>query len=212
MCRTRGKLVNADGTPARDATVAVGAGEPVKTDDEGRFDSPACVRGGVTLRLRSAQLAYASLWVPVEGEPASWYVTMDRAYAGLGAVVVGESDGGRLSGTGFNERRRSRAGAFFTSSDIRARPPERLVDLLATVPGAHLTGTSLTFTRSAESGPATCTPQVIADGRPVPVALDRLPPRDVLALEIYPEAGGVPSPFRPFAGTCGVIVLWTIRR
>lgn len=130
-----------------------------------------------------------------------------EARAGRGAL--------RLVNAGFQKRRAERVGRFVTRSDIEARRPGRLSQMLRGMPGVQVTGTRFSDShasmRRATSSSSRCPIQYFVDGvLTVPgFNIDDIPPHSVEGIEVYQGAAQIPSEFNRQTARCGVIVIWT---
>lgn len=108
---------------------------------------------------------------------------------------------------GFESRRRTLGGTFFSREEIESRVLLEFTDLLRMVPGARVVpvypyGHSVRFR-------GRCVPEVWVDGTRVMSTSDLdsfLRPEDLEAVEVYSGAQ-LPAQFGPSA--CGAIVVWT---
>ncbi|MFO8173692.1 MAG: carboxypeptidase regulatory-like domain-containing protein [Longimicrobiales bacterium] len=110
---------------------------------------------------------------------------------------------------GFESRRRTLGGTFFTRDDIERRNPHQFTDLLRMVPGARVVPVSPFGHGVLFRG--RCIPGVWVDGMRVINTLDLdtfLQPGDMEAVEVYTGAQ-LPVEFGP--SPCGAIVVWTRR-
>jgi hypothetical protein len=127
----------------------------------------------------------------------------------LEALVVVSERRGPWFLEDFQQRRKTRFGAFFDREDIEQRQPMVTSDLFRMVPGA----------RVSPSGPfgqtvrlrGGCRPALWVDGLPLVTVEgmdDILPVMDLEAVEVY---HGVNMPVQFGSNSCGAIVVWTRR-
>ena len=120
----------------------------------------------------------------------------------------------RLAGAGFYHRKQHNPGAFVVRSDIEKRNPQRLSDMLRTIPGVHLASTRVgddqraSMLRSVPN--RRCPIQYFVDGvSAMGFNIDDVAPGSIEALEIYRGASEIPPDFNRGTALCGVIVIWT---
>jgi hypothetical protein len=128
---------------------------------------------------------------------------------------------------GFYERRDRGVGTFLTRAEIQRRMAPRLLDILLTMPGVAIRGSTrgldehLYLTRAG----ARCRdpeppipPVVFVDGRtwgtiladdPITDLLNSLQPEIVVGIEVYSSPGQIPAEFNRREARCGAIVIWT---
>ena len=99
-------------------------------------------------------------------------------------------------------------------SDIEKRNPQRLSDMLRTIPGLHLASTRVgddhraSMLRSVPN--RRCPIQYFVDGvSAMGFNIDDVAPGSIEALEIYRGASEIPPDFNRGTALCGVIVIWT---
>jgi len=125
---------------------------------------------------------------------------------------------------GFEHRRRTAAGHFFTRKEIARMQPRQLTDVLWRVPGLRLVPVSGPFGTSyvpqlmrstGIAGARLCPILFYVNGAPFPVGADvginaYIRPEEVAALEVYGGASSVPAQFNSHAqdSRCGVILIW----
>ena len=123
-------------------------------------------------------------------------------------VVVSERRDRGIMGD-FETRRRTGFGSFFDRSEIEARQPSRLTDLLRMVPGAHVIPTGpFAYTVRLRGN---CRPELWVDGMRLMTSEgmdDILPTMDLEAVEVYHSAS-LPVEFG--STPCGAIIVWTRR-
>jgi len=122
--------------------------------------------------------------------------------------------------SGFDERRRTGLGRYFTAADLEKRGVIETSDLFHNTPMVRREGDTLLMRsgfnmNAVGAGDAnfSCKPSVFLDGMNLWQAsaseIDMLvPARKVRAIEIYDEAF-VPPQFQQGLSGCGSIVIWT---
>lgn len=197
------------------ATVFVIGGSTVAISaDDGAFRLANIASGMRTIVARRIGFRPESVSVMVAGDSAIRVRMRLESTAQQVAPVLVTSGRGQYTGRlrGFNERRDRGIGRFFTASDIVTRRPQRVTDLLRTVPGARLqnvNGQTVVTFRGMR-----CAPLVWVDGTPATVGyldVDNFAPHSLAGIEVYPGPATVPSVFHWVRGKadCGVIALWT---
>jgi hypothetical protein len=134
----------------------------------------------------------------------------------LPAVEARASRGAaRLANTGFHQRRSQRVGRFVTRTEIDARRPARLSEMLRSMPGVQINRTSFSDSHASMGRSALasrrCPIQYFVDGvLTMPgFNIDDVPPASVEAVEVYHGAAQIPAEFNRQNALCGVIVIWT---
>jgi len=191
----------------------------VTTDQDGRFGF--VVEKAPAVRMQVRRIGYAQTMTPMLrfDDHLSFEVEIRlRTDAVLVAPLEVTAIGGRGYPffSGFEHRRTSGAGIYFTRADIENRKPALVTDLIATVPGVHLSGSGTGSRRTINIGRTNCPAQLYVDGFLVNVAgafaLDEVvSPADVQGIEVYRGLGTVPPEFYSPQARCGVIVVWTRR-
>jgi len=131
-------------------------------------------------------------------------------------VTGASGTGGNPYFSGFEHRRKTGSGVYFSRADVERRKPALITDLIATVSGVHVSGSGSGNRRVITMGRTQCPAQLYIDGFFVNVAgamtLDEVvAPGDVEGIEIYHGLGSVPAEFMSGQARCGVIVVWTKR-
>jgi hypothetical protein len=189
-------------------------GATVHTDSSGRFLIRSLLPGLFDLSLR--RFSYAPMTLSLEvtaGDTTDVDVTLTTAAETLPVVQVkGKEDRKRVI-DGFEQRRKIGNGHFITRSEIEARNPLVLSEMVRGTPGAQLTPTNimgrmtLRFSRRAD-----CPPAYFVDGQYlINYNIDDMSPRNVEGIELYAGFAGLPQEFAKQVGilACGVVVIWT---
>jgi len=185
--------------------------------------------------MRLAPLALVALAARAAAAQAPDSATAPSGASGGAPVVVARGparpDTSRADGdvapgpapeTGFDDRRRSKAGRFLTVADIAQRRPTVTSDLFTRISGVSWRpGATSADRQLAMRGPfGQCTPAVYLDGRYYDgmsaESVDTWArPNDVTGIEIYGESA-VPTEFRRLSSRadrdelpCGSVVIWT---
>lgn len=206
----------ATGEPLRGAQVillATGLGGV--TNEAGALLLEGLAPGARTVEVRYLGFAPERTSVLLQSERAA-----DLAFAlevrpiGLAALQVKvHKKVRRLELTGFDRRKARGFGTFITREQIEARQPQRMSDVLRSVPGVHLASTGFSDSRASmlRSTPSRrCPIQYYMDGVQVfAFNIDDVRPHDIEGLEIYKGASEIPPDFNRGTALCGVIVIWT---
>jgi hypothetical protein len=125
----------------------------------------------------------------------------------------------RLRRVGFDRRRRFSMGYFVTPGEVEERKPMIATDLLRQAPRVRLAWSQrlhayvVTLGGVSGAGARSCPMKIVVDGDPVVgnTLDDIVAAQDVLAVEAYPNRGGVGAPvqFRGADAYCGVVLVWT---
>jgi carboxypeptidase family protein len=202
---------------ARVANVEVSVpktGVTVHTDSGGRFIIRSLAPGLFDLSVR--RFSYTPMTLSLEvtaGDTTDVDVTLTTAAELLPTVQVKGKEERKRQLDGFEERRKRGLGHFITRSDIEARNPLVLSEMVHTVPGTQLTPTNimgrmtLRFARRSD-----CPPAYFVDGQYlINYNIDDMNPRNVEGVELYAGFAGLPQEFAKQMGVqaCGVVVIWT---
>ncbi len=124
----------------------------------------------------------------------------------------------RLRRIGFDRRRRASMGYFVTPEEVERRKPLIASDLLRAAPRVRLSWSqarhAYLVTLRGVSNSLACPMKIVVDGDPVMEGSpldDIVHARDVLAVEVYANRGGVGAPvqYRGAGAYCGVVLVWT---
>ncbi|MCL4865927.1 MAG: carboxypeptidase-like regulatory domain-containing protein [Gemmatimonadales bacterium] len=132
-------------------------------------------------------------------------------------LVRGTTERFRGMGMGleaFEERRKMGFGIFLDSTLLRRNEHRELGDLLRGEPGINVTrvrgGGWLIY---AGRGSQRCLSQLYVDGIKFPkgTSTDMVTVSNLVAVEVYRSAAGVPLEYGGMTAACGVVLLWTRR-
>lgn len=181
------------------------------SDAQGRFNGGEYAAGDFVLTAR--RIGYEPYTMNVnlgKDEQASHLeLTLVELPQHLEEVLVKSDENGRLKQFMVHKSERSNFGKYFDRTDIRKKNPLYASELLRTVPGVHVEGSSNGGNLVRIRG---CMPMLWVDGQRVPqTELDEIVrPSDIAAMEFYSSNAGVPPEFMDRNNrACGVIVVWT---
>lgn len=205
------------GTGIEGATVQI-AGNVLRTDPRGAFR--LWTPDVDTLTIVVHRLGFEALEALLTASSRQWdtvVVELNRVAQNLAGVTITSSAARRaLALRDFDERKARGLGLFVTRSDILARNPSRLSDLLRDRRGVRLVRLSNNYygIRFAAYSAAlrACAPSMWVDGQLAPgMEIDDLLPNDIYGIELYESFATVPTEFTPRTSTvpCGTIVIWT---
>ena len=206
------------GTGIEGATVQI-AGNVLRTDPRGSFRLWAPDVDTLTIVVH--RLGFEALEALLTANSKQWdtvVVELNRVAQNLAGMTVTGSAAARraLALKDFDERKARGLGLFVTRSDILARNPSRLSDLLRDKRGVRLVRLVNNYygVRFAAYSTALrpCVPSMWVDGQLAPgMEIDDLLPNDIYAIELYETFASVPVEFAPRTSTvpCGTIVIWT---
>jgi hypothetical protein len=205
------------GSAIEGATVQI-AGNALRTDPGGSFRLWAPDVDTLTIVVH--RLGFEALEALLTATSKQWdtvVVELSRVAQNVAGMKVTSSATRRaLAFRDFDERKAHGLGLFVTRSDILARNPSRLSDLLRDKRGVRLVRLSNNYYGvrfAAYSGSLrACTPSMWVDGQLAPgMEIDDLLPSDIQAIELYESFASVPAEFTPRSSTvpCGTIVIWT---
>ncbi|GLC26921.1 MSCRAMM family protein [Roseisolibacter agri] len=211
----RGTVVaTAGGRPLEGALVSIAGSAQTRTDATGAWTLANVPYGTRLLEVRAVGFFPERRPVDVVQGGAPLRLSLQTMQAVLDAVKVTARYSEGLAG--FEDRRRSGPGRYFTAADISKRLVIQTSDLFKNMSGVRLEGDSILM-----RGPfGDCTPGFFIDGHYFDT-LDRLEidnfarPDRVRGIEIYTDASA-PAQFRRLPGAaggdaapCGSIVIWT---
>jgi hypothetical protein len=198
------------------------------TDTAGRFTARAA--SGGLFRLTTSHVSFASVEAQVEvgaGALVEIVLRLSLQPTELPAIEVvarGRAPDATLERVGFYDRKGAGFGVFRTPEDVERRQLFAASDLFLSTNGvrveyAGIRGKDVRMTRGEDPD---CKPRVYIDnvmarrgGRsssPGDPPLDALiPPREILAVEIYRSPSETPQEYAGNDVTCGVIIFWTKR-
>jgi hypothetical protein len=194
----------------------------LESGQDGAF-SISLAAGRYELRTERVGYVTRSDTIAVNGaEPVRLDVLLQIAPLEVDSVAVRTTPARPHLG-GFWERRERRIGYYITREDIEKKNPQRLTDLLRSLPGAKVMsgpnglGQFVSFARIRGIDGKLCPAALYVDGRPFrmsPIGVDDFYPDMVEAIEAYAGSSRLPPQFNA-TGTpagnpqCGVIVIWT---
>jgi hypothetical protein len=199
------------------ATVQI-AGNVLRTDPRGAFRLWAPDVDTLTIVVH--RLGFEALEALLTANSKQWdtvVVELNRVAQNLAGMTVSSSATRRaLALRDFDERRARGLGLFVTRSEILARNPLRLSDLLRDKRGVRIVRVAnnyygVRFAAYSASLRA-CVPSMWIDGQLAPgMEIDDLLPNDIQAIELYETIASVPAAFAPRSSMvpCGTIVIWT---
>ncbi len=201
------------GAPVQGAHVRLTwTGRSAIADSAGRFELKDLAPGMGLLQARAIGYRIGSWAVTLDaGAEVSDTLELDAVPVELAELLVpGKPNDDWRSPEGF-ERRRARGGGYFvTEKMIEEQRPNRLVDVLRTVPSVqtncNIRGCSVRMVRSTRG----CSPEYFLDGYPATLATGPdFPIQAIRGIEIYPDEFSVPIEFQRIDLRCGLIAIWT---
>ncbi len=209
-----GHVFTENGKPVAGARVQIPvSGLSAVTRDDGGFRLTGVLTG--TQVLIAMNLGFATAAGPINvtsREPIDVLVTLAPKFNILDPVLIMARADIALDKSGFNKRKRTQFGKFFTREDIDRSRPNYISDMLKNVSGvtvSHEPGGVVISGRNA--GRNTCT-TVFIDGFEVrdlnPGDLDMVVnPEDVIGLEVYGPYDA-PAQFQKFDRGCLTFLVW----
>ena len=185
-----------------------------------------------------------SLKVSVVSIALTWLVASDQVFGqsapqSLPPVTVNATPTSAAPSTGFDERRNSAHGTYFTATDIERVNPSRVSQLLRRVPALRVAPNGEVF---SGRGKASLLSKACANGLPIYVdnvllgggsvddpsalsdgffgkgspqnptartAIDLLNPGTIAGIEVYSGPATVPPNIAGANSSCGAILIWT---
>ena len=203
-----GVVRGAGGRPLGGVDVKVVNAQPTtRTDEQGQFILGGLPSGTQLLVVR--RIGYLIGDVAVELRPGKSIrqdVQLHRVVSLDSMRIVAQ----RARYAEFEENRRNNMfGHFLTADQIEARHVMEVGQLLEHLPGFSVSGSgpdARVFSNSAKNSRSNCSEaNVVVDGSDHG-HINYVPPKEVAAIEAYPEAAGAPAQYR---AECGLIVIWT---
>jgi len=210
--------------PLAGALVSIVDGPQVRASDRGEWIMANAPAGTRMIEVRAVGFYPERRPIDVIPGAPSLTVALNNFRAVLDTVKVVAMLGPDRHFSGFEERKRTGAGHFYTSADLLRRGVIETSDIFKNVPGVfyernELGGTDI-FMRSdfaeINSGgePSTrCKPNVYLDGLQLFEASaeeidNAVPAKQVRGIEVYIGVN-TPPQFTPGLSGCGAIVIWT---
>ena len=221
--RLTGTVTSAESNrPIPTAQVRIVDGPAVRVDDRGEWTIGNAPSGTRVLEIRAVGYYPERRAVDVISGVSPLRVALNTFKAVLDTVrIIAKIEPDRLM-SGFDERKRSGMGHFYTSADFAKRGMIETSDLFKNVPGVWVENTEdgkVVLMRSAFVGQLTvnpdarCRPSVFLDGMQMyQASVDEIdfyaPLKRVRAVEIYNEST-VPPQFSQGLTGCGAVVIWS---
>ena len=185
----------------------VNARSTTRTDDQGRYLLGGLPAGTQLLLVR--RIGYLIGDVAVELRPGRSIVQdvqLQRVVSLDSMRVIAQ----RARYAEFEENRRNNPfGRFLTLDEIEQRHVLEVGQLLEHLAGFSVRGSgpdAVVFSNSARNSRSNCAEaNVVIDGADHG-HINYVPPREVAAIEAYPEPAGAPGQYR---AECGLVVIWT---
>lgn len=196
------------------------------TPETGRFEFVGYTEGEYRLQVEAFGYA-AGLLGPIrlDGGRTDVIIRMAVDAVQLDALTVaGDVEVPWLSRVGYYARKELGHGRYIERAEISERNPNRLSDMLRSVPGLRVlrgprgiadVGLRASNLVSFSKSNAHCLPQVFLDGMLIShnkgerYDLNALRPMDVEAIEIYAGPAQVPPQYGGAHSACGVVLIWT---
>jgi hypothetical protein len=203
-----GTVRGAGGRPVSGVEIrVVNAQSTTRTDDHGRYTLGGLPAGTQLLIVR--RIGYLIGDVAVELRPQRSVIQdiqLKRVVSLDSMRVVAQ----RARYVEFEENRRSNPfGRFLTADQIEQRHALQVGQIVEHLSGFSVRGTgpdAVVYSNSARTSRSNCEEaNVVIDGADRG-RINYVPPREVAAIEAYPEAAGAPAQYR---AECGLIVIWT---
>lgn len=218
----------ADGKAIGGAHVSLADGPETDANERGEWSMAEAPSGSRMLEVRALGFVPSRRRVDVVGEAAPVHISLSTLKAVLDTVRITAT---RLTPdlSGFEERRQSGFGHFFTPDDIAKQQPVSLSDVFRAVPGLRFEyDDDLVEKRIRMRGAfGSCEPAIYINGMTmttfspdstrtgfavVTLSSDDidtwLRPRDVTGIEIY-TGDQAPVQYRQGMSGCGTILIWT---
>jgi len=221
--RLTGAVTSAESNqPIPTAQVRIVDGPASRVNERGEWTIGNAPSGTRVLEVRAVGYYPERRAVDVIDGTAPLRVALNTFKAVLDTVRIIARIEPSLHMSGFDERRRSSMGRFYTSADFQKRGMIETSDLFKNVPGVWVENTEdgkVVLMRSAFVGQLTidpdarCRPSVYLDGMQLfQASIDEIdfyaPLKRVRAVEVYTESAVPPQFARGLTG-CGAVVIWS---
>ncbi len=203
----RGTVVSGENAPITGARVRVAGSTSVAlTDAAGRFVIADAPLGPQTLEAVAIGFSPRGVAVDIDaGGGDTARVVLQSTRNQLESVII-TADSWR---SGFENRRSRRYGKFLDEAEIQRMVPQRIADVLFSMPSVTTVNTGRIGREILVRG---CKPTVFIDGKRAFVEtfdLDAVMSVDsLMAVEVYDQPEVIPFDFHAEPG-CGAIVFWT---
>jgi hypothetical protein len=216
-----GRVEGPDARPIAGARLEIlRSGVAAVSREDGSFTLGGVAPG--TQLLIARQLGFDVVRTPINvtsREPTIVTLTLGRAINVMDPVLVVARANYALERSGFNARKRSGSGYYFSREEIERRQPNHITNMLVNIPEmtvAQARGGAVVQRRRRVIGGAPSCTRLYVDGfewrNLGPGDLDAINPADVIGLEVYPGQV-VPAQFRDtFDRACVTLVVWTQMR
>jgi len=219
--RLTGTVTSAENNrPIPTAQVRIVDGPAVRVDDRGEWAIGNAPSGTRVLEIRAVGFYPDRRAVDVISGVSPLRIALNTFKAVLDTVrIIAKIEPDRLM-SGFDERKRSGMGRYYTSADFAKRGMIETSDLFKNVPGMWIENSDtgkVVLMRSAFASmynrDGRCQPSVYLDGMQLfEASLDEIdfyaPLKRVRAIEVYNESTVPPQFSRGLTG-CGSIVIWS---
>jgi hypothetical protein len=196
------------GRPLGDVEIRVVNARPMtRTDESGRFTLSGLPAGTQLLAVRHIGYLIGDIAVELRGGRSVRQDVLLRRVVSLDSIRIVAR---RNRYADFEYRRRnSPVGRFITAGEIAKQHPSELGILVQHLGGFNIVGVgpfALVYSNSARAGRPNCKEaNVVVDGVDQ-ASVNFIPPSEIAAMEVYPEAAGAPGQYR---AECGLILIWT---
>jgi hypothetical protein len=202
-------------TNAGSRVEVVGTDQIAMTNDTGEFTSTKLPSGSHVLLARHLGFGAQTVAVDLTSRVAQRVtIKLPKYVAMIEPVVVNARRSANLDRVGFNQRKNAGQGFYIGPDELKNQHPNRVTDILRSVPGLRITnsleGETVSSTRNAGGGDCT---QYYVDDMPwlstEPGDVNQfVNASEVVAVEVY-QGSSVPAQYSRGMGNCTTIVLWT---
>jgi uncharacterized protein (DUF2141 family) len=202
-------------TNAGSRVEVVGTDQVVLTNEKGEFTINKLPSGSHVLLARHLGFGAQTVAVDLTSREAQRVtIKLPKYVAMIEPVVVNARRSANLDKVGFSQRKISGMGFFIGPDELKNRNPNRVTDILRTVPGLQIIDSpeGETVTSARNAGGQDCT-QYYVDDMPwlseEPGDVNQfVNASEVVAVEVY-QGSNVPAQYSRGMGNCTTIVLWT---
>jgi hypothetical protein len=205
-----GVVLGDGGRPLSDVEIRVVNARPsTRTDQFGRYTLNGLPAGTQLLAVRRIGYLIGDVGVELRPNRTIRQDVLLRRVVSLDSIRVVAS---RSRWADFEWRRKNNpTGRFLTANELTKHHATELAPVIQRAGGFTIVGfgtNAQVFSTAARASRPNCKEaNVVIDGIDQ-ATINMVPPHDIAALEIYPEAAGAPGQYR---AECGLIMIWTKR-
>jgi hypothetical protein len=219
VARFSGVVRDAGGKVLENVRARITDHRPARTNGHGVFVLDSLAQGTQTLEVRALGYFPESRVVNVTAGAPPDTIRLTSLKAMLDTVRVTAERVYDADVNGFEQRRRSGVGSYFSHEQIARRHPPDFINVIYGLPFVRVEFSDLGVSLSMRSTMGRCSPAVFLDGIEQFLETESdltflVQPEDIAGVEIYTSGALTPAQFwsRAQSKGCGSIVVWTQAR